>query len=109
LQKIHEKVESLEGGSEENNRLAECSLFVCNKWDLVPEDQRDETKKYVVKKLKECWPGANLDNQIVFMSTTNAIKAQQYGGVTKEFDDLLEKIKQIILKAINIRLYNHWL
>ena len=103
-----EKLRSLEGGTEQCKRLAECSLFVCNKWDLVPEDERRNVKTYVAKGLGECWQDANVHKQIVYMCTLEAIQLQEYGGVTAEFNDLLENIKQMILRAINIRLYNHW-
>jgi hypothetical protein len=106
--KILGKVRSLEGGTEQSNRLAECSLFVCNKWDQVRTEERDKVRTYVVEKLSECWQDANVNNQIVYISTQDAIRVQQYGGATMEFNDLLQNIKQMILKAINVRLYNHW-
>jgi hypothetical protein len=106
--KILGKLQLLEGGMEQYNRIAECSLFVCNKWDQVPPDERDKVRTSVVQKLSDCWQDANLNNQIVYISTTEAIKVQQYGGATMEFNDLLQSIKQMILKAINVRLYNHW-
>ncbi|XP_028400785.1 uncharacterized protein LOC114523922 [Dendronephthya gigantea] len=89
--------------------LAECSLFIGKKWDQVEEDQRSTVKKHIVTKLCECWECSNLSHQIVYMSIKDAIKVQGYGGVTQEFNDLLQKIKTMILKAINVRLYNHWL
>ena len=106
--KILKKLQLLEGATEQCKHLAECSLFVGNKWDLVKEKEQHNVKTYVAKGLGECWQDANLNNQIVYMSTLKAIKLQKYGGVTTEFNDLLENIKQMILRAINIRLYNHW-
>ena len=103
-----EKLRSFEGGTEQCKRLAECSLYVCNKWDQVPGNERYNVKIYIAKGLGECWQSANLNNQIVYMSTLKAIQLQQYGGVTTEFNDLLQNIKQMILRAINVRLYNHW-
>jgi hypothetical protein len=105
---ILEKVQSLEGGTQNCKNLAECSLFVCNKWDQVKEREQDRVKRYVLKTLSECWQDANLNNQIVYMSVLDAIKAQQYGTTTPDFNDLLESLQQMILRAINTRLYNHW-
>jgi hypothetical protein len=105
---ILKKVQSLEGGTENCKNLAECSLFVANKWDQVKEPEQDKTKEYLAKRLSECWQDANLPNQIVYMSILKAIEAQQYGGVTKEFKNLLESIKEMIVRAINTKLYNHW-
>ena len=97
-----------ENSVETLHHLAECSLFICNKWDLVAEDQRSETKEHLIANLSECWEDSNLNHQIVFMSIKNAIRIQEYGGVTTEFDNLLQKIKTMVIKAINIRLYEHW-
>ncbi|XP_028400622.1 uncharacterized protein LOC114523788 [Dendronephthya gigantea] len=108
LMDILKVVQSSDGGVENLQNLAECSLFVCNKWDLVKEDERPTVKKYVTAKLSECWENSNLNHQMVYMSITDAIKAQEYGGVTEEFNLLLKQIKTMVLKAINIRLYNHW-
>ncbi|XP_028400660.1 uncharacterized protein LOC114523825 [Dendronephthya gigantea] len=108
LRNILKKVKSSDGGFETLQHLAECWLFICNKWDQVKENERSETKKYVVAKLRECWEDSNLNYQMEYMSITDAIEVQEYGGVTEEFNDLLKKIKTMVLRAINIRLYNHW-
>ncbi|XP_028400633.1 uncharacterized protein LOC114523798 [Dendronephthya gigantea] len=108
LRNILKKVKSSDGGVETLHHLAECSLFICNKWDQVKEGERSATKNHVVAKLRECWEDSNLNHQIVYMSITEAIEVQEYGGVTEEFNDLLQKIKTMVLRAINIRLYNHW-
>ncbi|XP_028400626.1 dual serine/threonine and tyrosine protein kinase-like [Dendronephthya gigantea] len=108
LMEILERLRKFEGHNETFNRLAECSLFVCNKWDQVQETQKAEVKKYVSDKLSDFWQNENLYHQIVCISTTQAIKVQQYGGVTTEFNHLLESIERMILRTINTRLYNHW-
>ena len=90
-----------------NEHLAKCSLFVGNKWDLIKESDREKVKKYVAKGLSECWQGEG--HQIVYISAQQSIELQQYGGVTSEFQELLQNIKQMVLTAIDVRLYNHWL
>ena len=106
--KIVEKVQSLEGSTENCKNLAEFSFFVANKWDQVKEPEQDMTKKYLANRLSECWQDADQPNHILYMSVLKAIKAQQYGGVTTEFNNLLESIKEMILRTINTKLYNHW-
>ena len=106
--KILEKVQSLEGGTERCKTLAECSLFVCNKWDQVARSEQEKVKTYVVQELKKCWPDANLNSQVVYMSILKATEIQRYGGVTEEFNNLLLSLQQMIRRAIGIRLYNHW-
>jgi predicted GTPase len=103
------KIQSLDGRTQSGNRLTECSLFVCNKWDQIDENERDEVKKHVAKQLRQCWESANLNKQIVYISTKNAKTARKYGGVTAEYNELIQKLKHAILRAIKKRLYDHWL
>ena len=30
---------------------SKCALFVCNKWDTVPENEKQQVKEHVIKKL----------------------------------------------------------
>ena len=85
-----------------------CALFVCNKWDQVPPEETDEVKNYVVMKLTQCWPSLYPESQIIFMSTREAIEAQKLGLVTKEFAELMESIKSMVLKSIEARLQIQW-
>ena len=32
---------------------SKCALFVCNKWDQIPEDEADDVKAYIETKLTE--------------------------------------------------------
>ncbi|KAK2573318.1 Bacterial dynamin-like protein [Acropora cervicornis] len=41
-----------------------CALFVCNKWDQVPEKEDKEVKSHIVKKLKQSWPDLDPSTQI---------------------------------------------
>ena len=106
--KIVSKVQSIDGGIEEYNNLAECSLFICNKWDLVPEEERKAVKEYVVEQLSKCWQDNNVKNQILYMSIRNAIKVQDYGGTIKEYKDLLDSMQEMIIRAMNVKLFKHW-
>ena len=105
---ILEKIQSLEGGTKRCKTLADCSLFVCNKWDQVEKCEQEKVKTYVIQELRKCWPSSNLKSQVVYMSTLEATKIQGYGGVTAEFNALLLSLQQMIQRAIGIRLYNHW-
>ena len=106
--KIVEKVQSLEGGREMCKNLTECSLFICNKWDLVPEKEREAVKEHLVEQLGKCWQDTNVRNHILYMSIQNAIKVQEYGGVVEEFEQLLVGMQKMISRAINVKLFNHW-
>ena len=43
------------------------AIFVCNKWDKVPHDEKDKVKKYVMSELKESWEKFT-EEQVFFMS-----------------------------------------
>ena len=107
--RILDKVRSVESGVETNaSGLAECALFVANKWDQVEEDERSEVKKHIVEKLKQFWPDGNPARQTVYVSIKSALKEQKRGNATEECDILLEGMKSMILKAIDGRLNYHW-
>ena len=87
---------------------AKCALFVCNKWDQVPEKEDKEVKSHIVKKLKQSWPKLDAVTQITYMSTLNATTGQNLGIVTDEFSSLMEGIKSMVLKGIESRIEEHW-
>ena len=107
--RILDKVRDTESRHEMDfNGLAECALFVANKWDQVDEDERSEVKQYVGEELKKFWPDGNPDEQTIYISTKDALKQQKQGKSTEQYGDLVQGINSMILKAINGRLHNHW-
>ena len=84
------------------------ALFVCNKWDQVPPEEAKEVKNYIIKKLTHCWPSLDADSQVIYMSSTNALKAQGLGVITDEFAGLMNGIKSMVLKSIEARLQTKW-
>ena len=103
------KIYTLRCGAGQNiSRLTECTLFIGNKWDRIDEKEKPSVKRYVAKELSECWDIANINKHLLLMSATDAIKVQRYGLITPKFKLLLESINQLILRSIDLRLYNHW-
>ena len=96
---------SLEGQGELPSK---CALFVCNKWDQVPEKETEDVKKHMTAKLQKCWPGLEPESQIIYMSTMEASKAQNHGYVTEDFSALMNGIRSMVLKSIEARLVIHW-
>ena len=94
--------------AQEESISSQCALFVCNKWDRVPEKETKEVQDDVIKKLKECWPGLDPKSQIIYMSTENASIAQNYGAINAEFFSLMRGIRSMVLKSIKARLEMHW-
>ena len=89
--------------------LSKCALFVCNKWDTVPEKDVPIVKNEVIEKLQRVWPGVDPDSQIIYMSTTNASYAQRLLGViSKEFSSLIERLRSLVLQSIEAKLELHW-
>ncbi|CAH3030375.1 unnamed protein product, partial [Porites evermanni] len=88
--------------------LSKCALFVCNKWDSVPEKDVPIVKKEVIEKLQRVWPGVDPDSQIIYMSTTKANKAQSLGVISKEFSSLMEGLRSLVLQSIEAKLELHW-
>ena len=107
LVKLLEQVRrlSLEGQGELPSK---CALFVCNKWDQVPEEEVNEVKNHVVRNLQRCWPGLDPESQIIYMSTMKATKGQTLGIITEEFSSLMNGMRAVVLKSIEARLEIHW-
>ena len=93
---------------QEDSVSSQCALFVCNKWDQVPEKENKEVKNDVINKLKKCWPGLDPELQIIYMSTKKAGVAQDHGKITEEFSTLMNGLKSMLLKSIKARLEMHW-
>ena len=81
------------------------ALFVCNRWDAVPESERDIVQKDILAKLGKCWPEFDTSN-VVFMSTRNAVRDidahQDY--INDEFKALLDGIKKLFGIAMDRRI-----
>ena len=84
------------------------ALFVCNKWDLVPEKDVPIVKNEVIKKLKRVWPGVDPNTQIMFLSTTKASCVQSLGLISKEFNSLMEGLRSLVLQSREAKLELHW-
>ena len=85
-----------------------CALFVCNKWDQVPEKEAKAVKRHVIKKLGRCWESVDPERQIIYMSSQKASKAQNIGIITEEFSTLMNGLKLMVLKSIGESLEIQW-
>ena len=96
---------SLEGQGELPSK---CALFVCNKWDQVPEKETKDVRNHVVRKLERCWPSLDSESQIIYMSTMKASQGQNLGFVTEDFLSLMNGMRSMVIKSIETRLEIHW-
>ena len=99
--------ERKEGGLEED-LLSKCALFVCNKWEQVPEQEVQLVKDDTVKKLREVWPGIDPKSQITYISTARALNAQTLGVITKEFSSVMDGMRSVIPMSIEAKLEIHF-
>jgi len=108
LEKLLYDVREVALKAQKESVSSQCALFVCNKWDQVPEEEVKEVQDHVIEKLKKCWPGFDPKSQIICMSTKKASVAQNFGIITKEFFSLMSGMKSMVLKSIEARLKMHW-
>ena len=85
---------------------SKCALFVCNKWDDVKGPER--VKEVVKRKLKSAWPGFDPESQLIYLSTKQALLAQEYGLNTDEFSSLMNGMRSVVLNAIGAKLKIQW-
>ena len=87
---------------------SKCALFVCNKWDQIPEDEADVVKAHIEIKLTEWWPDLIPESQITYISVKNALYAQSRGEIKADLITLMNGIRIFVLKCIEQRLGIHW-
>ena len=107
LEKLLEEVRKVTL-NEKGEFSSKSALFVCNKWDQIPQKEIEEVKKYVIRKLEKCWPGLVPESQIIYMSAKKAIDAQKLGIVTNDFLSLMNGIRSTVMKSIEARLESYW-
>ena len=107
LEKLLEEVRKVTL-NEKGEFSSKSALFVCNKWDQIPQKEIEEVKKYVIRKFEKCWPGLVPESQIIYMSAEKAIDAQKLGIITNDFLSLMNGIRSTVMKSIEARLESYW-
>ena len=107
LEKLLEEVRKVTL-NEKGEFSSKSALFVCNKWDQIPQKEIEEVKKYVIRKLEKCWLGLVPESQIIYMSAKKAIDAQKLGIITSDFLSLMNGIRSTVMKSIEARLESYW-
>ncbi|XP_063436022.1 uncharacterized protein LOC134716985 isoform X2 [Mytilus trossulus] len=84
------------------------TLFVCNKWDVVPPKEQREIKALTLIKLKKIFPDVK-DEQVFTVSTVQAAKSVSFGSMAQDFQFLFENgIKSLIPASMKNRLLSHY-
>ena len=107
LEKLLEEVRKVTL-NEKGEFSSKSALFVCNKWDQIPQKEIEEVKKYVIRKLEKCWPGLVPESQIIYMSAKKAIDAQKLRIITSDFLSSMNGIRSTVMKSIEARLESYW-
>ncbi|XP_078583463.1 uncharacterized protein LOC144866123 [Branchiostoma floridae x Branchiostoma japonicum] len=79
----------------------ESTLFVCNKWDSVMQDERAAVKKDYLLKLKDHFPELR-DDQVFFLSCKKAVGPA--GQLSPEFSRLLGGLDALLPQSLQHKL-----
>ncbi|XP_060073560.1 uncharacterized protein LOC132553343 [Ylistrum balloti] len=83
-----------------------CTLFVCNKWDQVPEHERERVWNNTKEKLR-CWPGFT-ESQMFRLSTLEAERRYTNGlDYTDDFKNLLRGIENMVPASFQEKVKQH--
>ena len=85
-----------------------CALFVCNKWDHIKPEEQEEVKKAQIEKISKKLVYLDPRTQIVYLSCTSAQKAQSYGYVTEDFNDLITGISNLLVCSMQNKLQMYY-
>uniref|UniRef100_K1QJ91 Serine/threonine-protein kinase atg1 n=1 Tax=Magallana gigas TaxID=29159 RepID=K1QJ91_MAGGI len=93
----------------------ECAIFVCNKWDQVPDSEGEMVWKDISKKLQANWPtrrNIDITGQMFKMSVTKDLQRSKAGlGYSEKFKALISGIDRLVRASLERRVKKHvdWL
>ncbi|KAK3610639.1 hypothetical protein CHS0354_009104 [Potamilus streckersoni] len=85
----------------------EAALFVVNKWDQIPENDRPALQEFIWKKLSSLYPGLK-EEQLCYISLTDAAKAIEYGTQTADYKRLSSAVSILLHDSLRSRLNSHY-
>ncbi|OWF56275.1 uncharacterized protein LOC110449424 isoform X2 [Mizuhopecten yessoensis] len=84
------------------------TMFICNKWDTVPERDRKDVYKNTILQLKRCYNAVRVD-QIYRLSTSEALKAMIFADcTTEEHDMVLKGLERLLPNSLKNQLASHY-
>lgn len=85
------------------------AIFVCNRWDMVPEGERAAVEQDIIEKLSMCWPGFDPKRQLFKMNTEFAFTSLTAGYITDDYAQLIDGIKRLLPMGLQRKLkMAHW-
>ncbi|XP_013396513.1 uncharacterized protein LOC106163465 [Lingula anatina] len=111
LQKLLKMLVEHQDADSANSFDPRSAIFVCNRWDLVPKEDRKMVKEKIIKDLDKCWPGISPEKQVFTMSAKKARVSMGLGYVSDDYDTLLNGIKELVPISLQrqILLSYNWL
>lgn len=81
------------------------ALFVCNRWDMVKDEDKDAVRRNAMYQLEKTWP--EFESKLtVFFSTKAALREHKAnpGYVTDEFVALLRGLQSLVNVSLDKRI-----
>ncbi|CAC5401885.1 unnamed protein product [Mytilus coruscus] len=72
------------------------TIFVCNKWDQVPEEEEEDVMSFICSVLKDSWPNLNVEGQIYKLSVKKIKKS-----VIEQASEKCESISKELYTYLN--------
>ncbi|KAL4226201.1 hypothetical protein ACF0H5_014187 [Mactra antiquata] len=83
------------------------TMFVCNRWDMVPEQDREAVKQDTIDKLAKFYPDLRRSH-VLFMSINEAIKGLSFGTQTQEYIKLMDLVEKLLPDSLRSRMNHHY-
>ncbi|XP_078662985.1 uncharacterized protein LOC144906514 [Branchiostoma floridae x Branchiostoma belcheri] len=96
-----EKLLQLWEEKNKDNFYPESAMFICNKWDIVQQEEEDIVKSETLRKLSQMWPGLE-ESQVFFVSTTDAVGP--FGILSEDFTEVLDGLDLLLPKSLDNKL-----
>ncbi|KAL3861909.1 hypothetical protein ACJMK2_007922 [Sinanodonta woodiana] len=84
------------------------TLFICNKWDLVPPDRKESFQSEIMKRLQNIWPGI-MEEQLVPFSATQALNEIIDENPSEQYCNFMRHICNLVDNAVHLKLEKHCL
>ncbi|XP_070564254.1 uncharacterized protein [Ptychodera flava] len=108
LQKLLRSVSAADSGDHLRTFDPKSAIFVCNKWDQVPDNEEDLVKADTLQKLSACWEGLD-EHQVFYVSSQKAeLSLKAVGLPTGDFDKLLDGIERLLPISLKYKLKCHF-
>jgi hypothetical protein len=81
------------------------ALFVCNRWDMVPQESKKAVRENALKQLRKAWPKFDSSN-VVFFSTIKPMQkiSINEGFISEENVELMYGFKNFVKLSLDHRI-----